>query len=128
MRIEASAWDCALEPAGAAGLALLLGLRLVKGLAQDVVRRLVDAQARPLFRDLDDAVRRAALDRHARDAPVAADAFAKLAGDRHQARWQALAVHDARPRGRPHQRRKRSRACPWSPRARRWWRITRALG
>ncbi|MGF1643366.1 MAG: error-prone DNA polymerase [Thiotrichales bacterium] len=128
-----SAWESTLEPAAAGGWALRLGLHQVKGLSRDGADRLLNARGagrdsvpsaqpdrarqastteqdpQPICSDLGELIRHARLDQRDRDALAAADAFASIAGHRHQARWQALgserlpglleptAVHDERP-------------------------------
>jgi error-prone DNA polymerase len=54
------------------------------------------AQQAP-FRQIADLRRRAALDRKAMEALVDADALASLSGNRHQARWQVMALEPERP-------------------------------
>ncbi|MCC6714922.1 MAG: error-prone DNA polymerase, partial [Gammaproteobacteria bacterium] len=116
--VTVSAWDCTLErtalssspreprtpprraPQDTAAhghdregpLAIRLGLRMVKGLAQEAAARLAAARARSPFADLTDLARRAELSRRDVNALAAADALATLAGNRRQTRWQALAA------------------------------------
>ncbi len=85
-----SAWDCTLERRRDGEPALRLGLRMVRGLAHESAQRLLDARAEAPLRDVPDLIRRAALDRNDMNALAAADALRTLAGNRHQARWQAL--------------------------------------
>ncbi|MHB1241587.1 MAG: helix-hairpin-helix domain-containing protein, partial [Gammaproteobacteria bacterium] len=102
-----SGWDCALEEATpspasrgaqpgedarAPQPAVRLGLRLVKGLSRDAARRLEAARAQAPFVQVRDLVRRARLGRKDQEALAAAGALAGIAGNRHQARWQALGV------------------------------------
>jgi error-prone DNA polymerase len=69
----------------------------VKGLARDAAERISAARARAPFRQLSDLRRRAQLDRGAMEALVDADALASLSGNRHQARWQVMALEPERP-------------------------------
>ncbi|QKT04742.1 error-prone DNA polymerase [Ectothiorhodospiraceae bacterium 2226] len=90
--VRSSDWDCTLEPAPGGGLALRLGLRMVKGLSQAGAERLVRARAERPFRDVEDLAHRAALDRGDLEHLAAANALVALAGHRRQARWATLAV------------------------------------
>ncbi|MFB4390620.1 MULTISPECIES: error-prone DNA polymerase [unclassified Pseudomonas] len=90
--VSHSDWDCTLEPTGDAELAIRLGLRQVRGFAQDAAQRLVQARAQRPWRDVEDLCLRAALDSRARARLADAGALQALAGDRHQARWQVAAV------------------------------------
>ncbi len=99
--VTASGWDCALE-AGAAprsqagspdgGRALpcvRLGLRVIKRVSEDAVRRIVAAREQAPFARVDDLARRARLDRGQLRVLAAGGALQALAGHRHQAHWQA---------------------------------------
>ncbi|CAM3973106.1 error-prone DNA polymerase [Roseomonas mucosa] len=94
--VHHSGWDCALEPdpGSAGGLALRLGLRLVQGLNAEAAGRLL--ATRP-FRDMGDAVRRAALPRDSVAALARADAFRSLGLDSRAALWAARAAEPAPP-------------------------------
>ena len=94
--INASAWDCTLEPGGGSGLALRLGLRQVKGLPEAEARRLVAARENG-YADIQGLWRRAGLGARALDALARADAFASLGVGRRQALWQIKGLPDARP-------------------------------
>ncbi len=84
-----SEWDCTLEAGEENRPALRLGLRLVKGLSQNAVRRLLSARRQAPFRDLQEIVSRAALTQSDLEALAAADALRGLAGNRHRAHWEA---------------------------------------
>ncbi len=88
--VRYSGWDCTLEP-GRRTPALRLGLRMVKGLRQDVAQRLVQARLESPFRDVQDFTNRANMSRH--DLAILAEAAALrgLAGHRHRARWEIAA-------------------------------------
>ena len=88
--------DCTLEPdpGSTGGLALRLGLRLVQGLNAEAAGRLL--ATRP-FRDMGDAVRRAALPRDSVTALARADAFRSLGLDSRAALWAARAAEPAPP-------------------------------
>ena len=87
--VRYSDWDCTLEARDDARAqpALRLGLRLINGLRQDAAERLKAARAQAPFRDLDDLVHRADLDRGSLARLAEAAALRGLAGHRHRARW-----------------------------------------
>ncbi|MCP8633056.1 error-prone DNA polymerase [Pseudomonas mosselii] len=87
-----SDWDCTLEAVGEGALAIRLGLRQIRGFAEDDARRLAQARAQRSWRDVEDLCLRAGLDARARARLADAGALRGLAGDRHQARWQVAAV------------------------------------
>jgi error-prone DNA polymerase len=95
--VNASGWDCSLEPetASANGLALRLGLRMVAGLAEAEAEAILAArQARNgvPFDSVEDLAWRADVDRKALEALAAADAFAGIGTARRQAAWEARGV------------------------------------
>lgn len=90
--VQASGWDFSLEtPKGqrARGQALRIGLRQVKGLAQETALRI--ERQRP-FADIDDLQARAALDDGELTALARAGTLASLSGHRYQAHWDAAGV------------------------------------
>ncbi len=91
--VNASAWDCTLEP-GPGGFALRLGLRQIKGLAEDDGDWLVAARANG-YADAQAVWRRAGLGPPALAILARADAFASLGLDRRQALWQIKAIGGA---------------------------------
>ena len=85
--VNASEWDCTLEPAaGEGGFALRLGLRLVKGLGEEAVRQLVERRGNG-YREPDDVTRRAGLGERAMAALAAAAAFGSLDLGRREGWW-----------------------------------------
>lgn len=88
--VTASEWDCTLEDRG--GRAVRMGLRYVKGLAEDGGRRLVQARAERPFQSLDDLIRRTRLDAGALVELAEAGAFEALGADRRTALWQVRAL------------------------------------
>ncbi|SPO55343.1 Error-prone DNA polymerase [Pseudomonas sp. JV551A1] len=92
-----SDWDCTLEPEPGEALAIRMGLRLVRGVAEADVRRLEQARAQRPWRDVEDLCLRAGLDPRARAHLADAGALRALASDRHQARWQVAAVQPQLP-------------------------------
>ncbi|WP_235035290.1 error-prone DNA polymerase [Roseomonas sp. 18066] len=101
--INASHWDCAMEDvAGSAdGLALRLGLRLVRGLAEEDAARILDARrARngAPFAGVEELAWRAGLGRGALVALAGADGFAGVGAGRRRAAWDARGLGSG-PRG-----------------------------
>ena len=94
--VTQSEWDCTLEVDDTSPQpALRLGLRLIKGLREDVARVIVgDRNAHGAFVDIADVVRRGRLDKRARVALAQSGAFDSLAGHRRAAMWAAM---DPRP-------------------------------
>jgi error-prone DNA polymerase len=100
--VRASDWDCTLEPRddGSPDPALRLGLRLVKGLAEDAALRLVAARARrkdAAFTSAQELAEQARLDRRAMGCLAAAGALVGLGGHRHRTAWQVAGLEDALP-------------------------------
>ena len=85
--VATSAWDCTLE-----GRALRLGLRMVSGLSEASVQRVV--ASRP-FGSVDDLSRRAVLNRRDLECLAASGALASLAVHRREAHWRAAGVEHA---------------------------------
>jgi error-prone DNA polymerase len=101
-----SEWDCTLEPLENTPLpqypginnnqpAVRLGLRLVAGLPEAAVKRLVRARADAPFSSTEDLVSRAQLGSLEINALAAADALLPLAGHRRQQVWEAAAIKPA---------------------------------
>jgi error-prone DNA polymerase len=90
--VNASAWDCTLEPApDASGWALRLGFRQVKGLQQEEMERLVERRGNG-YPDLASLRRRAGISAGALDRLARADAFGSLALARRGALWSAIGL------------------------------------
>ncbi|HMJ10736.1 MAG TPA: error-prone DNA polymerase, partial [Polyangiaceae bacterium] len=97
--VASSDWDCTLEAPGEhsrvesrypnAERALRLGLRVVKGLREAAGRRIVAARAERPFSDMEDLLRRSALNKDDVEKLAEAGAFEKLVPERRQALWQA---------------------------------------
>lgn len=95
--VTVSDWDCTLEALDRTLPAIRLGLRMIKGLSEEVGRRIeVVREAKP-FRDIIDLCLRAGLDQKARELLADADALKSLAGNRHSARWEIAAVQQPLP-------------------------------
>jgi len=93
--VSSSDWDCTLEPAAEAGSqpAVRLGLRLVAGLGEAEVQRIMQARRQAPLRRAEELARRAGLDAATLTALASADALRSLAGHRRQQVWQAAALH-----------------------------------
>jgi error-prone DNA polymerase len=100
--VNASDWDCALEPeAGSAeGFALRLGLRMANGLSaqdgQQIVKARSGGNGSP-FASPEEVVRRANIGRKAMEALAQADAFKSMGTTRRQALWAAKGVENDTP-------------------------------
>jgi error-prone DNA polymerase len=84
--VNASDWDCTLEPGAGAYFALRLGLRQIKGLAEAEARALTAARGNG-YADVLSLWRRAGLGAKALEALARADAFGTLGLDRRAALW-----------------------------------------
>jgi error-prone DNA polymerase len=91
-----SEWDCTLE--GAAPVpAIRLGLRMIAGLKEESVQRIVAERVLRPFAHVADLAQRANLDRRDLTALAAAGALAALAGHRHEAVWDVAGVEKLPP-------------------------------
>ena len=94
--VNASDWDCTLEPLGDGGVALRLGFRQVKGLKAAAVEALVAARGAG-FQSVDELWRRAQVDTGTLETLARADAFASLGVDRRAALWAVAGLDGERP-------------------------------
>jgi error-prone DNA polymerase len=78
-------------------LAIRLGFHLIKGFNREAATRLVNARQQAPFKNLQDLVHRAGLNKKEREALVQADTLHQLAPHRYQAQWQALALQSYKP-------------------------------
>jgi error-prone DNA polymerase len=94
--INASRWDCTLEPTGdESRLAVRLGLRMVKGLANAHAAAIVAARGDETFTSVDDLWRRAGVPVAALDQIAAADGFRPAFGlARREAQWAIKGLRD----------------------------------
>jgi error-prone DNA polymerase len=92
-----SDWDCTLERRDDGGLALRLGLRLVRGLPEAAAQRLVGARASGPLTDVQDIAIRAQFERRELGCLAAAGALGGLAGNRHRAAWNVAGVEASLP-------------------------------
>ncbi|NVM75534.1 error-prone DNA polymerase [Duganella sp. SG902] len=90
--VAISGWETSMEePAGKRGQpAVRLGLNMLKGMSEEVARRIEQARAAGPFASVADLARRADLDRHALHVLAGGDALRSLSGHRRQALWQAV--------------------------------------
>jgi error-prone DNA polymerase len=91
--VNASEWDCTLEPATGQFLAVRLGLRMAKGFSQAHAERVV-ARRGDGYRDVADLWRRAAVPVSALEQLADADAFASMRLSRRQALWAIRGLDD----------------------------------
>ncbi len=95
--ITRSDWDCTLEEPQQASPAIRLGLRMVRGLSEQVGRRIEAERSSAPFRHVGDLCHRAGLDTKARELLAEANALSALVGHRHQARWDIAGVQPPLP-------------------------------
>jgi error-prone DNA polymerase len=93
--VNASMWDCTLEAADGGRFAVRLGLRMVKGLAQDGAEAIVAARAERPFASIGDLWRRTAVPVAALVRIAEADAFRPSLGlARREALWAIRGLRD----------------------------------
>ncbi len=85
--VQASDWDCSLEPIDGQQPAIRMGLRMIAGFREEDGRRIEAARPGTGFSDIADLDQRAGLDARAQALLADAGALRALAGNRHQARW-----------------------------------------
>lgn len=97
--VNISDWDCTLELGKDPQQqpAIRLGLRLVRGMQDDVAHRIAAARQHGLFLDVSDLCHRVGLDKRARDLLSDSGALKELAGNRHQSRWAVAGVEKPMP-------------------------------
>jgi error-prone DNA polymerase len=92
--INASRWDCTLEPAAGRYLAVRLGLCMVKGLNNAHAADLIGARADQPYRAIIELRRRAGIPVAALERIAEADGFTALGLDRRQALWDIRGLAD----------------------------------
>lgn len=95
--VNRSDWDCTLERCENGRAALRLGLRMIKGLAEDAGRRIAGARLAGDYRSIQQLLERARLDRRELGALASAGALETLEGHRHRARWAVAGVEKPTP-------------------------------
>jgi error-prone DNA polymerase len=93
--INASRWDCTLEPTGGKYRAVRLGLRQVRGLANLHGAAIVAARGEDGFASVEDVWRRAGVPRAAIERLAEADAFHAMEPHRRQGLWKVRGMGDA---------------------------------
>ena len=93
--INASRWDCTLEPTRGRWLAVRLGLRQARGLANIHGAAIVAARGDTPFRSVEEVWRRASVPRAAIERLAEADAFHSLGEDRRQGIWKVKGLGEA---------------------------------
>jgi error-prone DNA polymerase len=95
--VNASRWDCTLEPTGDDRFAVRLGMRMAKGLGDADAARIVANRADAPFADVDDLWRRSRAPAAALARLAEADAFLPAFGlARREALWAIKALRDER--------------------------------
>ncbi len=91
--VNHSDWDHQLlSSENATKPSIRLGLRLIKGLSNNVARRIVHARQKQTFRHISDLRVRSSLNRRDIESLASADALASLIGNRYKSHWQAMAL------------------------------------
>jgi error-prone DNA polymerase len=93
--VNHSRWDCTLEESGSRYLAVRLGLRMVRGLANEDGAAIVAARGDTPFTSAEDVQRRAEIGRGALDRIGDADGFASLGSSRREGLWEVKGLGHA---------------------------------
>ncbi|WP_298670730.1 error-prone DNA polymerase [uncultured Sphingomonas sp.] len=93
--INHSHWDCTLEPAGGRHMAVRLGFRQVRGLANIHGAAIVAARGPAPYESVEEVWRRAGVPRAAIERLAEADAFHCIAQDRRQGLWKVKGLAEA---------------------------------
>ena len=105
--VQVSPWSCTLEKTPSGALGVRLGLRYVRGLRENVGRRIAEEATTRPFVSLEDLHARVPTNETERACLAEVGALGRLGGTRRQAIWQAEALgrsgplFDARPEGTP---------------------------
>jgi DNA polymerase III alpha subunit len=94
--INASHWDNVMEPDGRGGVALRLGFRQIKGMAEEEAQWIVGARGNG-YRAVEDVWRRAGVNALTLARLAEADCFATLGLSRRDALWAAKALGESKP-------------------------------
>jgi error-prone DNA polymerase len=95
--INQSDWDCSLESTAGNEPAMRLGFRMVKGLAEDAGRRIVEERGSKHYASTQDLLDRTGVGRHELNVLASAGALESLEGHRHRARWAVAGVEEPMP-------------------------------
>ena len=93
--INASRWDCTLEPTSGRWLAVRLGLRQVRGLSNADGAAIVAARGTVPFQSIEDVWRRTGVPRASIEKLADADAFHAFGADRRQGLWKVRGLGEA---------------------------------
>jgi error-prone DNA polymerase len=93
--INASRWDCTLEPTSGRWLAVRLGLRQVRGLSNADGAAIVAARGTVPFHSIEDVWRRSGVPRASIEKLADADAFHGFGADRRQGLWKVRGLGEA---------------------------------
>jgi error-prone DNA polymerase len=88
--VDCSAWECTLEPDENGKAAVRLGFKMIRGIAQQDIQRLLLARTERHFTSVQDLAHRAALSQQTLEKLAQADALTPLVAQRRQAYWTAL--------------------------------------
>jgi error-prone DNA polymerase len=91
-----SDWECVLEPCEQ-GMAVRLGLKIIKGLQEESAAAICAARREMLFESAEDLSRRAGLSQQQMTVLASGDALASLSGHRRQQVWTASALRSTPP-------------------------------
>ena len=95
--INRSDWDCTLEAGPDGQAAMRLGLRMIKGLAEESGRRIADRRGKDGYTSTQQLLERAGIDRRELGVMASAGALEVLEGHRHRARWSVAGVEQPMP-------------------------------
>ena len=90
--VQHSDWDCTLETGAGGKPEVRLGLRMVKGLAENQAQAIVACRVAAHLESVDDLAHRAQLNRRSLNLLARANALQSVIGHRRLARWGALGV------------------------------------
>jgi hypothetical protein len=93
--VNASRWDCTLEPYGGRYLAVRLGLRQIRGLSNADGAKIVGARELVAFESVEDVWRRSGVQRAAIEKLPDGDAFHSFGADRRQGLWKVRGLGEA---------------------------------
>jgi len=94
--INASRWDCTLEPQADGTFAVRLGFRMIKGMNTEAAAKIVAARHAP-YKNLDDLWSRTEISLQHLEALAEADACMSVGVDRRQALWSVRALRKPLP-------------------------------
>ena len=93
--VNHSRWDCTLEPGRGKYLAVRLGLRMVRDLANGDAASIVSSRADTPYESIEEIQRRSGVGRGALDRIGEADGFGSLGGNRREGLWSVKGLGNA---------------------------------